>query len=108
MERDQERALQYRVFWQDKRWFEEHPDALLYRRPYVRGEFLVPDDDRELLAGLEQATDVEVWWSDAAAHGRPPLRFRRPVDAGTSFTDAEDARNWMLQAGPPDEDLNVG
>jgi hypothetical protein len=94
------RQLEHRVFWQDKRWLAAHAEASSYRRPYVPGEFCLADDDVETRALLDSVSEVEVWWAEGAAHGRPPQRFRRAVGVDGVWTDAEDEANWMLHAGP--------
>ena len=103
MTAEEQRRVAHRVFWGDRRWYELNRGSSGRRRPYVPGEFTDDETDPDLREQLQQVTEVEVWWSDAAAHGHPAVRFRRVREFGVTWTDAEDAINWMLNMGPPSD-----
>lgn len=97
-----------RAYWTDRRWFEAHPEADRYTRPYMDGEFadsVDPDDEEDPVTpqAVAAAKEVEVWMSDAPASGHQPVRHRRIVGFKYPvFSDGWDEANWMLQEGPPD------
>ncbi len=107
------RDAMWRAYWVDRRWFDEHPEAISsgYKRPCIDGEFadaIDPDDDDDLetARAVAAAKEVEVWMSDAPARGHQAVRMRRIIGFEYPvFGDGWDEANWMLQAGPPRDDL---